>query len=159
MVRLALRKAPVVIKPVIRRATASDVAPLTETIRAAYAIYDGRGIALPPVWADLDQVIAETPVFVAEGGTDLLGVIVVRLESDTLQIENIAVRPEATGLGLARALMTRAETLARSLGIQKLVLATHRDLSENISLYQHLGWTVTARDGNKVLMEKTLTSA
>jgi len=142
----------------IRRATAADVPQLAATIRAAYAIYNDRDIALPPVWDGLDQAVSETPVFIAESGADLLGAIVLRVRQDALQIENLAVRPEAAGRGIGRALLDRAEILAHELGQTTLLLATHRDLSENIALYHHLGWTITEQLGTKVKMQKTLSA-
>jgi hypothetical protein len=33
---------------------------------------------------------------------------------------------------------------------------THRDLTETISLYRHLGWTVTEATGLKIMMQKPL---
>lgn len=140
----------------LRPATPQDVPQVTALIRAAYAIYDGRGIDLPPVSDGLDAVIAETPVILAVNGHQILGVIVLRDGPDALQIENLAVHPDASGQGIARRLLTEAETIARAQGVDKLCLATHRDLTENISLYRHLGWTVTEATGLKIMMQKPL---
>ena len=140
----------------LRRAVADDVPALTALIRAAYAKYDGRGIALPPVSEGLDAVVAETPVLLAMNGRQLLGAIVLRDAPDALQIENLAVHPAASGQGIATRLLTEAETIARARGVDKLCLATHRDFTETISLYRHLGWTVTKATGLKIMMQKPL---
>lgn len=143
----------------IRRATQADTAQVTDTIRAAYSIYDGRGIDLPPVSEGLDRVIAETPVILATDAGRVLGALVLRETPDALQIENLAVHPDASGQGIARLLLTEAETIARANGFNKLRLATHRDLTETISLYRHLGWTITGAAGLKVQMQKPLPPA
>ncbi|MGI3185199.1 GNAT family N-acetyltransferase [Nioella aestuarii] len=140
----------------LRAATPEDVPQLTALIRAAYAIYDGRGIDLPPVSEGLDAVVAETPVIVAMTGPEISGAIVLRDGPDALQIENLAVHPDATGRGLGKRLLEEAETIARAKGFNLLRLATHRNLTENISLYRHLGWTVTEATGLKILMQKPL---
>jgi ribosomal protein S18 acetylase RimI-like enzyme len=140
----------------LRRAIADDVPALTALIRAAYARYDGRGIALPPVSEGLDQVVAETPVILATDGAALLGAIVLRAGPDALQVENIAVHPDASGRGIGKRLLAEAEIIALAEGFDLLHLATHRDLTENISLYRHLGWTVTEEAGLKVCMQKPL---
>lgn len=140
----------------LRHAVADDVPALTALIRAAYAIYDGRGIDLPPVSDGLDAVVAETPVILAEKGHQPLGAIVLRETPDALQVENLAVHPAASGQGIAKRLLAEAETIARAQGFDKLCLATHRDLTENISLYRHLGWTITEATGLKIMMHKPL---
>ena len=57
------------------------------------------------------------------------------------EIKRIWVAPQARGLGLARALMARAEDAARALSITTLRLDTNRTLFEAVSLYQRTGWT------------------
>jgi len=73
-------------------------------------------------------------------------------------LANVAVEPSAVGSGLGRALIDRAETEARKLGIRRLILTTHADILKNVRMYEHLGWRETARIGNKVHMEKSLPS-
>jgi len=66
------------------------------------------------------------------------------------------VHPDFAGQGLGRVLMDKAEAEARALGLAELRLATHVGLPENVALYAHLGWQENGREGNKVLMRKTL---
>ena len=84
--------------------------------------------------------------------------LVLQVEADHLVVANIAVDPAAAGQGLGRALMERAEREARRLGLRIMRLTTHIDMPENVRLYEHLGWRETGRSGNKVRMEKSLTS-
>ncbi len=140
----------------IRPATFHDAPQLTDAIRAAYAVYDNMDLNLPPVSEGIDQAIRDATVFVAEKDERLLGGIVVRVGQGWAQIENLALTPAATGLGLGKALIQHAEEAAREAGATELRLATHKDLTGNIGLYTHLGWAITARDGNKVMMRKPL---
>ena len=71
-------------------------------------------------------------------------------------VANIAVRPEFQGRGLASELMRFAEATARERGFSELRLTTHVFLTENVSLYLHLGWTETDRDYDRVHMKKRL---
>ncbi len=138
----------------LRAATPDDVPSLTALIRAAYAIYDGRGIDLPPVSEGLDAVVAETPVILATEAGRVLGALVLRDGPDALKVENLAIHPDASGQGIAKRLLTEAEATARAQGYNWLRLATHRDLSDNISMYLHLGWTVTGKSGLAIQMQK-----
>ena len=138
----------------IRPATARDASGVRETVRAAYAPYRESGLDLPPVEEGLEKAIAETPVLVAELGGTVLGVIVLRVGPDALHVENLAVHPRASGRGIAKRLLAEAETLARQRGLAELRLATHKDLTKTIAVYDRLGWTVTERSGLKVIMRK-----
>ncbi len=57
------------------------------------------------------------------------------------EIKRLWIAPSARGLGLAKRLMTDAETRARALGIQTLRLDTNSALPETLRLYQTTGWT------------------
>jgi len=142
-------------KPVIRPARPADAAALTRAIDAAYAVYAGRGLSLPPVSEGVAEAIAETPVYVAETAAGIVGGIILRL-GETAKIENIAVAPDGAGQGIGRALMTRAETAARDAGYGRLILSTHEKLLETRRFYARLGWKETGSQGAKVLFAKTL---
>ena len=139
----------------IRRAQAEDAAGLTQAIEDAYAIYRGRGIALPPVSDAIAKAIAETPVFVADQDGTIVGGVILRLE-ESAQIENVAVAQDGMGKGVGTSLIARAEKEACERGYASLTLATHEDLTDNLRYYTRLGWTQTGRDGVKVLMNKPL---
>lgn len=68
-----------------------------------------------------------------------------RTDEDMAEIKRLWVAPAARGLGLARRLMTQAETLARELGIRTLRLDTNRQLPEAQQLYRRSGWTEIPR--------------
>ncbi len=60
---------------------------------------------------------------------------------DIAEIKRLWVAPSARGLGLAKRLMTSAETIARDLTIKILRLDTNSALPEAKQLYRGTGWT------------------
>ena len=83
--------------------------------------------------------------------------MILSVRGDTADLMNIAVHPGATGRGVGRALIDAAVRSAHAEGHVLIELATHRDIPENVALYEHLGWRVTMREGNKVHMIRDLT--
>ena len=63
-------------------------------------------------------------------------------ETDHLLIENVAVSPPFQGLGLGRKLMAHAERVAALLGHDEVRLYTNKLFSENVQLYNKLGYQV-----------------
>ena len=59
---------------------------------------------------------------------------------DVAEIKRLWVAPSARGLGLAKRLMTSAETIARELSIKLLRLDTNSALPEAQQLYRQTGW-------------------
>ena len=53
-------------------------------------------------------------------------------------------------------LLEFAETVAKEKAYCELRLATHILLTENISLYEHLGWSEIERDETRVHMKKEI---
>ena len=136
----------------IRHAQARDSSALSECIDAAYSIYASRITDLPAVSEGISHAIENHRVWVAEIEHDIVGGIILIPHDDFMILENVAVHPKSTGLGLGRALMERAEAECLELGLHELRLSTHEDMPENVQLYTHLGWRETARSGNKVHM-------
>jgi GNAT superfamily N-acetyltransferase len=127
-------------------------------MRAAYQTYTARlgGETLPPMAVDYEDEIRSYPVWVAESEDTLVGGLVLMPEAGFLTVANVAVHPRFQGKGLGRGLMTFAEEEARRRGYRELHLATHVLLTENGSLYAHLGWVETSRDDDRVYMRKRL---
>ncbi len=59
---------------------------------------------------------------------------------EVAEIKRLWVAPSARGLGLAKRLMTAAESIARELSIKVLRLDTNSALSEAEQLYRRTGW-------------------
>jgi len=61
------------------------------------------------------------------------------------EIKRVWVAPAARGLGLASALMNKAEETARTLGMTHLRLDTNSALTEAITMYRRFGWSEIPR--------------
>lgn len=59
---------------------------------------------------------------------------------DCAELQKIYVAPGAQRRGLGRALMARAESLAKELGYRRLYLETHSALAAAIRMYEALGY-------------------
>ncbi len=140
----------------IRRAEQGDADALAACIDAAYAPYAKRLSDLPPVSADCAGEIAKHQVWVAEIDGAIVGGLVLIPETGFMRLANVAVHPEQQGTGLGRALLTLADFESETQGYREMRLVTHTGMSENIRLYQRLGWRETERVGNKVSMKKPI---
>ena len=143
---------------IIRRAKLPEAEILASCIDSAYSVYAGRDIDLPAVSDGIAEDIQSNLVWVAVVGQQIVGVLVFIPREDHAILSNLAVDPSATGSGLGRALLDRAELEARSLGLDRLKLPTHVGIPENMRLYEHLGWRESGRIGSKVHMEKLIAS-
>jgi N-acetylglutamate synthase-like GNAT family acetyltransferase len=142
----------------IRKAVVSDSEVLAECMHASYLIYTSRlgGKTLPPMRVDYKEEIRTTPAWIAEFDGMLVGGLILMPEEDYMTIANVAVHPQFQWKGLCRGLMEFGEAEAKRQGYSELRLATHILLTENISLYLHLGWSETDRDEYRVYMRKII---
>ena len=140
----------------LRRALARDSEKLVDCIDAAYSIYSSTIDNLPAVSDGIDQAITQNLVWVAEVGSRIAGGMVVVPQKDFLLLENIAVHPDCSGMGLGRALITQAEQICLNLGLRQIRLSTHEKMPENVAIYTHLGFIETGRSDSKVHMVREL---
>ena len=142
----------------IRKATHEDSGGLQECMETAYASYQNRmsGERLPPMDIDYSLEIKDFPSWVAEFSGKIVGGLTMMFEDDCASIANIAVHPEFQGQGLGGGLMKFAETMAKEKNYSELRLATHILLTENVTLYLHLGWKEIDRDVVRVYMKKDI---
>jgi len=130
----------------IRPATITDLSAIEQCAMAAYAKYVDRiGKKPAPMVADFASSINEGSVSVAISGQTLSGYIVFFHQDQHLQIDNVAVLPAFAGSGIGRQLLEHAETCARKLSLATIELYTNAAMTENISMYAHLGYSETAR--------------
>lgn len=127
-------------------------------METAYTPYQKRlgGERLPPMDADYSCEIRDYPTWVVECDGEIVGGLVMMFEDDHASIANVAVHPDYQGQGIGGGLMKFADARAKESGYSELRLATHVLLTENISLYRHLGWTEIDRDDVRVHMKKEL---
>lgn len=145
-----------------RRATVNDADAVLALVCNAYAKWVPIiGRPPRPMTADYAKaVIAHRIDLIHRGGT-LAGLIEFVPENGVLLIENVAVAPALQGQGIGRLLMTHAESVATEYGARLLRLYTNGKFTENISLYQHLGYHIDSQepfDGSSIVhMSKSLT--
>ncbi len=127
-------------------------------MQSAYSSYLQRmgDRRLPPMDTDYAVEISTYPTWVVELNNAIVGGLIMMFQGDRALIANVAVAPSAQGRGVGSRLLSHAETQARQRGFTELHLATHVLLTENVSLYEHLGWRETHRDETRVYMQKAL---
>jgi ribosomal protein S18 acetylase RimI-like enzyme len=145
----------------VRRATTADVAAIDELVDAAYTKYVERiGRPPAPMTADYAQLVATSRVWVIDGGTTLVGLLVTEDKGDHLFLDVIAVAPDTQGSGYGRQLMERAELDAVEQGLTEIRLYTNAAMTENLTFYPRLGYRETGRGGQdgyrRVFYAKTI---
>jgi len=142
----------------IRQATSDDADRLKDCMQSAYKGYLPRmeGKRLPPMDIDYRDEIENYPTWVIDHQGTLVGGLTMMFEDKTASIANIAVHADFQGQGLGAALMNFAENQAREKRYREMRLATHVMLTENLSLYEYLGWQEYDRDDVRVYMRKRI---
>lgn len=134
----------------IRTATEGDAAPMRAIARAAYAKYVPRiGREPSPMVADYEAAVAANHAVVIEADGSIRGYMIAWPEPDAYFIENIGVDPECQGAGLGRRLIDHAVLQADHLGLPALRLYTNALMTENLSMYAHIGFVETHRTVEK----------
>ncbi len=143
---------PMTIRPMtIRKAAQPDLDGVRDCARQAYALYVPRmGKEPAPMVADFAARIRAGKLHVVEleGGEPeggLAGFVVFYPRGDHLHVENVAVRPDAQGKGIGKALLRFAEDEARRLGLAAVELYTNVKMVENQAFYPALGYVETDR--------------
>jgi ribosomal protein S18 acetylase RimI-like enzyme len=132
--------------PRIRSAAADDVARIGAIAHAAYALYVPRiGREPAPMVADFEAEIAANRVVVIEAAGSVRGYMIAWPEPDAYFIDNIAIDPESQGNGLGRRLIDHAVAEAEKLKLPALRLYTNVLMTENLSMYAHIGFVETHR--------------
>ena len=145
----------------LRPASAADLPAVQALVARAYGHYVARiGKPPGPMLDDYAARIAEGAVQVLEEDGRLVGLLVLLPEADHLLLDNVAVDPAAQGRGHGRRLVAAAEDEARRLGLPELRLYTHELMSENVAMYERLGFVETHRGQQagyaRVFMRKRL---
>jgi ribosomal protein S18 acetylase RimI-like enzyme len=127
----------------LRRATPADAAAVRDLTRAAYAKWvPVLGREAKPMTADYGVAVRDHIVDMLYVDGKLAALIETHPEADHLLIVNVAVSPAYQGRGYGRALLAHAEELTRSLGLGEMRLYTSGRLTENVKLYERVGYKV-----------------
>ena len=125
------------------RATSADASTVRNLVRAAYAKWVPLlGREPKPMAADYDAAVRDHVVDVLRLEGQVAALIEMESEDDHLLIVNVAVSPDYQGRGYGRALLAHAEEFALSLGLKELRLYTSAYLTENVKLYERVGYKV-----------------
>lgn len=116
----------------------SDFAPDPQKQREGLTLMLGKGprVVLAAVSSNdgvgrvIGMATAQVVVSTAEGGPALL-------------VEDVVVRPEARGLGVGKALITRIEAWGRRMGATRLQLLADRDNTGSHGFYEACGFSPT----------------
>jgi len=132
--------------PLIRNATARDVARIRAIARRAYEKYVPRiGREPAPMVADYVSQIAAHHGVVIEVAGRICGYMIAWPESDAYFVDNIGVDPAYQGKSLGRRLIEHAAAQAGRLNLLALRLHTNVMMTENLSMYAHMGFVETHR--------------
>ncbi|NWF16546.1 GNAT family N-acetyltransferase [Pseudomonas reactans] len=130
----------------MRPATADDAAAIEAIVQGAYSPYIERiGREPGPMLEDYRQLVQAAGVHVLENAGSVQGFIILLDDGDALLLDNLAVAPEAQGLGFGRLLMDFAEHQALDAGFAAIRLYTNEAMTENITLYTRRGYVETHR--------------
>lgn len=150
----------------IRQATLADFEAVVQCAKAAYSQYvEAMGREPAPMCADFDSLIRQGVVDIVIANNKLAGFIVLYVRDEqinevSLFVENIAVLPEMSGMGIGTSLMTHAEAMAKEKSISLVTLYTNAKMVANLAWYANLGFVETDRireDGfDRVYFEKKL---
>jgi ribosomal protein S18 acetylase RimI-like enzyme len=130
----------------MRPATADDVAAIEAIVEAAYSPYIARiGREPGPMLEDYRQLVEAGGVHVLDNAGTVQGFVILLAGDGAVLLDNLAVAPDAQGLGFGRLLMDFAERQAIDAGYATIHLYTHETMTENIALYTRRGYVETHR--------------
>ena len=143
----------------LRHATEADAPRLSELVRAAYGHYVERIGGPPrPMTDDYAEVVRNHQVTVAERDGEIVGLVVFAVGHEGFVVDNVAVDPAHQGSGVGRALLEHAEAAARRAGFDSIALYTHERMTENLALYERIGYVEYDRrpigEANVVFLRK-----
>lgn len=148
----------------IRLARTDEADNVTALVQAAYSSWvDRLGMKPAPMLDDYVARVAAGEAWVADVGGTIVGLVVLIETDGPLMLDNVAVHPSFRHRGLGGRLIAFAETHALETGSSAIDLYAHEHMTENIELYQRLGFQETRRVPQRgfmrVYMRKQLAAA
>jgi len=90
---------------------------------------------------DYAEVVRAGDVWVAQGDSEIAGLVVlIPGDDEGFLLDNVAVDPSHKGTGVGRTLLKHAEAKAREAGFESIYLYTHETMTENLALYERIGY-------------------
>jgi GNAT superfamily N-acetyltransferase len=131
----------------LRRAEAPDTAAVSACAAEAFRIYIPRLDVMPrPMTRDYGEAIAHAQVWVATLHGETVAALLLDVTGEGFLIDVIAVLPQHQGTGLGRALLELAEREALRQGHASVYLFTNEKMTENLALYQRIGYVEYRRE-------------
>ena len=126
---------------ILKRAGADQVEQIRDLTLRSYAKWVSITPRKPrPMTADYNVSVQENRFDFLYEDDWLVGLIETVQQGDELMIVNVAVDPDHQKKGFGTCLMRHAEQLAKAAGLRATRLYTNKLMSENISLYERLGY-------------------
>ena len=134
----------------IRLACPQDLGAVEAIVEAAYSAYIPRiGQKPGPMLEDYSVLIEERCLHVLVAENEVAGILVLLPDDGAMLLDNVAIHPDRQGHGYGRALIAYAERIAREQGFKAIRLYTNEAMTENIGLYERLGFIETHRGQEK----------
>ena len=130
----------------MRLAVAADTDRVRDVVRQAFQRYVAVIGREPwPMTVDFAAVVAAGHCWVAEEDGLVVGVVQLAVAADHLEVEILAVAPEAQGTGVGGRLLTFAEEWAAGRQLPEVRLCTNEAMTENLTFYPRRGYRETGR--------------
>ena len=134
----------------IRPALPSEAGAIRVVVRDAYARWVvPLGREPSPMQWDYARRIVDGLAWVLEVEGEIVGLIELKAGPEALLISNVAVISAEQGKGHGKRLIAFAEEEAKQRGYGEIRLYVNALMVENISLYQHIGFTEIERFHSK----------
>ena len=125
----------------VRPARPDDLAVLPALEAAADALFARHGVGpIPPVATTAADLAAAAQVIVAEDASGVLGFARLEVVDGQAHLEQLSVRPDATGRGVGTALLEASATWAARAGHEAMTLCTFADVPWNGPFYGRRGF-------------------
>jgi N-acetylglutamate synthase-like GNAT family acetyltransferase len=130
----------------LRPALAADVDSVRQLVRRAFLPYVARiGREPAPMTADYSLVVAQRRCWLVEDDGQLRGIVQTALRAGHLEVETLAVAPDAQGQGIGTRLLGLAEEQARAAALPEIRLCTNEAMTENLEYYPRRGFHEVGR--------------
>lgn len=115
------------------------IAPLGQSEEVPFELLE----LADPSRSEIEQYLQTGTCHLASLETEIVGAVVLEpIESTTIEIKNIAVKPSEQGKGIGKTLLRYAERWSRDLGIEKMIIRTGNSSLGPLALYQKEGFVI-----------------
>ena len=130
----------------IRRAAPHDVSAAQNLLRAAFTPFIAViGQKPAPMLADLAAAQAAGQLWLAGEGQTISALMVCFAKDGALELDILAVAPEAQGQGLGAMMVSHAGAVAQAAGLEAITLYTNAAMQGAQRLYERLGFDLVER--------------